>query len=395
MKKSWLKAFLPIIVIAGGVAAMFAIEATGSKAEAKKIVDTRPTVKVESVQSQDYQVVISGFGEVAPLERTYLSAQVSGEVVAWHENFVPGGLIKRGEVLFRIEKANYEAALMQAQAALALAEAALIEEQARAEVAKKEALKAPQAKITDLYLRKPQLLSAQAALKSAQAQLKIAERDLSNCEVKAPYDALVVARELGTGQYLVQGARVAEIFNIEYAEITFPVAGFDAAFLPFEIEGRAAEVVIEDSVSALVREAVLVRDIGVIDNSTRMNELVARVKDPYGLNGHYPPIKFGSYAEVSFVGKTLENVYRLPQELVNNQTVWVLGSDQKLESRKVAVLREEGKFFLIGDGLHNNDQVILTLPEYPQVGMEVKLGNDKNPEQSAEPATDTRSPLNS
>ena len=82
---------------------------------------------------------------------------------------------------------------------------------------------------------------------------------------------------------------------------------------------------------------------------------------------------------MNFIGKTLENVFKLPQELVTNQTVWVVDGDQKLEPRNVAVLREEGQFYLVSEGLQNNDRIVTTLPEYPQKGMEVKLSEGDEP----------------
>jgi multidrug efflux pump subunit AcrA (membrane-fusion protein) len=66
----------------------------------------------------------------------------------------------------------------------------------------------------------------------------------------------------------------------------------------------------------------------------------------------------------------------LPQELVTNRTVWIVDGEQKLEPRTVAVLREEGEFYLISEGLKNDDRIVTTLPEYPQKGMEVKLSQD-------------------
>lgn len=74
----------------------------------KKVVDVRPIVRVEAAQAQDYQVMISSYGEVKPLEITMLAAQVSGEVVSWNPDFVAGGLIRRGDILFQIEKDNYQ-----------------------------------------------------------------------------------------------------------------------------------------------------------------------------------------------------------------------------------------------------------------------------------------------
>ena len=130
-----------------------------------------------------------------------MAAQVSGEVQSWNPKFVSGGLIRRGEVLFSIEPDAYEAALLLAEANLASAQAQLIQEQAQADVAAKEAKTMPNARVTDLYLRKPQVMSAQAGVKSAEAQLKIAKRDLENCQVKAPYDALVVLNQTPTRQH--------------------------------------------------------------------------------------------------------------------------------------------------------------------------------------------------
>lgn len=375
MKKSWIKVIVPFAVLALGLGGMAVIKASADEDTEKEAVDTRPTVRIESLQAQDYQVVINSFGEVQPVESTTLAAQVSGEVVSWHPDFVPGGLIKRGDVLFSIEKDSYEAALLQAEADVSQAKAQLIEEQARANVARQEAQKLPANKVTDLYLRKPQVISAQAALKSAEARLKIAIRDLDNCDVTAPYDALVISRELGVGQYVNQGARVGEINNIESAEVIFPIAGFDSAFLPRSLNNVAAQV-ISKGIKNITRDGIIARDLGVVDQKTRMSQLVVRVNDPYSLNTDAAPLKFGSYVEVTFNGQTLEGIYRLPQELVNNRVVWVV-KDQKLASRQVQILREEGEHFLIGGGLTNEDSVVLTLPEYPQNGMEVKIAAEE------------------
>ena len=372
MKNTWTKIALPIVVLIVGVGAMYTITVSAAKDENKEAVDTRPTVKVESIQSTDYPVLITSFGEVTPLESTLISSQVAGEVTGWNENFVAGGLVLRGEILFSIEKDTYEAALLQAEANLSSAQALLIEEQARANVAKQEAKNLPNNKVSDLYLRIPQVLSAEAAVKSAQARLKIAQRDLANCEITAPYDALVINRNVGVGQYVNQGAQVAVLNNVEKAEIIFPIAGFDNAFLPSNVAGTPVTISTK-GFDAISREGVIARDLGVIDQATRMSQLVVRIYDPYGIKNGLAPLKYGSYVEVQFIGRTLQQVYRLPQELVTNRTVWIVDQDNKLEPRKVDIIREEGAYFLIGDGLNNNDKIVITLPEYPQKGMEVKM----------------------
>ena len=389
MKSKWIKIAAPILVLILGVGGMNVIGASGQEEQEKEVVDTRPTVKVEPIESLNHQVMITGHGEVKPLESTMLSAQVSGEVVTWHPNFVAGGLVKRGDILFEIEKEAYEANLLQAQAQLASAKAALIEEEGRAEVAKREAKRLPKSQITDLYLRKPQVLSAKAQVKSAQASVKLAQRDLDNTTVKAPYDALVVSRELGMGQFVSTGSVIGQLHNIEVAEVTFPVAGFDSAFLPNELLGLTASVATEGRYS-LSRPGTIIRDLGLIDSATRMNHLVVRIEDPYSINSQQPKLMFGHYVNVTFAGQELNRVFRLSQDLVTNKTVWIVDDENKLDKKQVEVIREEGEFFLLGNGLSESDQVVLTMPEYPQVGMEVKIAGENDvPAKDEEESTDT------
>ncbi|GAA79541.1 efflux RND transporter periplasmic adaptor subunit [Pseudoalteromonas sp. BSi20495] len=372
MQSNSLRWVFPFVALALGIVGFMAINAIAKESEKKEVIDARPTVQVEPVAANDHQVIINSYGEVKPLENTQLSAQVSGEVLSWHPNFVAGGVVARGETLFTIEKDNYEGAVLVAEAELARAQAGLIEEQAQAQVAEDEAKRFPSKARTDLFLRKPQVLSAQASVKSAQAALKRAQRDLDNCDVTAPYDALVISRNIGVGQFVAMGSQVAELNNIETAEVIIPIAGFDSVFLPERIKGITATI-IQKGLNSFTREGVIDRDLGIVDNATRMSSLVVRIEDPYGLKNKQPAIKFGSYVQINFAGAMLNNIYRLPQELVNNKTVWIVNEEQQLEPRKVTVIREEGEYFYISDGLQADDKLVITLPEYPQKGMAVKI----------------------
>ncbi|MEL0641555.1 efflux RND transporter periplasmic adaptor subunit [Pseudoalteromonas aliena] len=386
MQTNLLRWIFPFVALATGVVGFIGINAIAQEPEKKEVLDTRPTVQVEPVTANDHQVIINSYGEVKPLENTQLSAQVSGEVLSWHSNFVAGGVVARGETLFTIEKDNYEAAVLVAEAEVARAQAALIEEQAQAQVAEDEAKRFPSKARTDLFLRKPQVLSAQASVKSAQAALKRAQRDLDNCDVKAPYDALIISRNVGVGQFVTMGSQVAELNNIETAEVIIPIAGFDSVFLPERIKGITATI-IQKGLNSFTREGVIDRDLGIIDNATRMSSLVVRVEDPYGLKNKLPAIKFGSYVQVNFAGATLNNIYRLPQALVNNQIVWVVNENEELEPRKVTVIREEGEYFYISSGLNADDKLVITLPEYPQKGMQVKIAGVAVAPESSELST--------
>ena len=181
---------------------------------------------------------------------------------------------------------------------------------------------------------------------------------------------------MAVGQYVNKGSQVGELYNIESAEVSFPIAGFDREFLPNNIAQKIATISTK-GYNAIVREGKVSRDLGIIDQSTRMSQLVVRIEDPYGLKSSLPALKFGHYVEVSFAGKTLNQVYRLPQELVNNRIIWLLDEEQQMQPQRVEILREEGAYFLISEGLNNQDKLIITLPEYPQKGMKVKIAEPK------------------
>jgi multidrug efflux system membrane fusion protein len=375
MQKKRYKLLATVLIFSLGVAGMLGIKATADEEKEKDKVDTRPTVSVQTVATLDYPVVISTNGEIAPKEATAISAQVTGKVTSIHPAFVAGGVVQRGDILFTIEADNYEAAVLQAESELARAQAALIEEKARADVAAREAKNLPNNNVSDLYLRKPQLLSAEANLKSAQSSLKIAQKNLRDTTVKSPYDALIVSRDIGVGQFVNRGVKIGMLNNIETAEVVIPIAGFDTPFLPEEIAGLRA-MIKTNGQNPVTRQGTITRDLGVVDQRTRMSHIVVEINDPYSMNTAAPEVKFGEYVEVQFTGITLQNVYKIPQALINRRLIWTLDADNKMRSKPVSVLREEGKFFLVNDGILPTDRIVTSLPEYPQNGMEVKLITD-------------------
>ena len=151
---------------------MKGIEASASDNTITEEVDTRPTVTIEALSPEDVRVQLTSYGEITPLETTNLAAQVSGEVERWNPKFVSGGLVRRGETLFEIEADAYEAALLLAEANLASAQAQLIQEQAQADVAAKEAKTMPNAGLLTTFANLRD--ECASCSKSAEAQLKIA-----------------------------------------------------------------------------------------------------------------------------------------------------------------------------------------------------------------------------
>lgn len=366
----WQKTGLALGTLVLGVLAFGAIQATGQqKVQQDTSRSVAPLVQVATLSPQQYQFELAVWAEVIPQEQTRLTPEVTGRVVAMHPEFIDGGLLKKGDVMVQLDDADYQAQFLSAEAAVAAATANLEQELALAKVAKEENRNVSPALLTSLALRKPQLQSAEAALKSAQAALQKAKRDLARTKIVAPYDALIVQRHIGLGQVVNSGSVLADLNNIEFAEIRLPVASFDLPFLPAQLKGIPASV----RVDGQSRQGLVVRDLGVLQSKTRMHHLVVQIEDPYALRQSAPRLRFGSYVEVLLTGSQMDNVYVLPQDSVNNQQVWLVDKQNKLQLRTVTVLRQQGKEVLIRDGLNAGEQLVVTPPSFPQDGLAVRI----------------------
>ncbi len=338
--------------------------------------DSIPIVDIQEVELRPHQIMISGYGEIAPFESTQLSSELSGKVIQWNPDFTPGGVIKKGELLFKLESDTYQARVLRAKENYAIAKTRLIEERAKANVAAKEVLSVAQGKVSSLYLREPQLLQAQRAVDAALAELDLAERLLNECNVVAPFDALIVRRDIGKGQFINVGQTVALLHNIEFAEIQIPIAGFDAAFLPASIDNLPAKI---ESATGVAREARVARDLGIVDSLTRMRKVVVKIADPYGIKTNSPPIRFGEFVEVSFPGEQISSAYKVPRRSMINQGVWLINNDNQLENESVTVLRSEPGFYLVKGDLGETARIVTSLPDFPVEGTIVNPRSPASP----------------
>src|SRR5215813_11976523 len=80
-----------------------------------------PAVTVKPVVSRSVTDTGTFIGRVVPIDKVEVVARVPGFVE--QRNFVEGQLVKKGDLLFRIEQDTYKAAVEQARATLAKAKA--------------------------------------------------------------------------------------------------------------------------------------------------------------------------------------------------------------------------------------------------------------------------------
>ena len=87
----------------------------------------------EEITVEDLDFTVSAQGEVRPQREIVVAPQIAGRIAYVSADFIDGGFIRRGQVLVRLETADYQLAVVRAQSGVASAEQRLAREEAEAE----------------------------------------------------------------------------------------------------------------------------------------------------------------------------------------------------------------------------------------------------------------------
>ncbi|PCH93885.1 MAG: efflux transporter periplasmic adaptor subunit [Gammaproteobacteria bacterium] len=378
---------IPLAILAIGVVAFIGFSSMKKPPEEKAEVDNTPIVAIENIVVAPMTLEVSSYGVVKPKYETTMVAQISGEIVELSDTFVRGGLVKKGQLLARIDPNDYQAALIDAQATMASARAALEIELAQGKVAQREWKQIKDTSPTELSLRKPQLAQELARVKSAQAAVLRAERNLQRTEVRAPYDAMINSRAIGLGSFVGTGSEIGKLLGTAIAEVRLPVADNQLQFLV--AQGHQAKVNLLGSYAGqnVQWHAEIVRSEGVIDDQSRMSYLVAEIKDPYrlqstaGENGTI--LRFGSYVQAQILGIEIAHASLVPRYLVVNNRIAILDNESKLHYADIEIVRQQGGDVIVSNGLLDGDKLIVSALDYPVDGMKLALASDEIKKQDA------------
>lgn len=323
-------------------------------------------------------------GTVMPKVTTVLVSEVQGRIVAVAPAFVSGGMVRAGDLLVRVEPDDYQIAVRAREAELAKATAALEEERARGRVAEREWQAIRADKVPELGLRKPQLAQELANVKYSEAALDKARRDLARTEIRAPYDALVSARQVDLGQYVSVGTPLGTLLGTEVAEIRLPLSDVQWAALDLPVVFTPGQqlphVVIEADVGGQQRQwpARLVRSEGVVESASRFSYVVAEVVDPYrrlqpdGSGGL--PLTFGRFVSARLTASEQQPLVAIPRaSLRDGDRVVVVDGASQLQLRAVAVAFSNTEFAYLKAPLAVGERLVLTPLANPLPGTNVEV----------------------
>lgn len=381
-KNRLLKLLLPatVLLIAGG-AAWAMIELRPSRLTPAQ-PPTVPTVEVIRVEPHTLKLNVMSQGVVTPREQIDLIAEVGGKVVQMHPALASGGYFDADDLLLTIDPRDYDFAIVAAQAKIAEAERVLISERAQVEQAESEWQALGQGDASDLALRKPQLAEAEAKLQASKADLAKAKLNRSRCEIRAPFSGRVLNKQVGRGQFLAAGALIARIFANDVAEIRLPVGVDQLAFLDLPHGNRTRhrwpDVTLRAEIGGRLQQwqGRIVRSEAALDSGSGQLFLVAQVERPDFAAGDNAPLLSGLFVQAEIESMAREKLFALPRTALNTlQQVKVINDEQRLELRRVAVLRTDADRVIVASGLSAGDRVVISEMPMPVSGMRVVISN--------------------
>ncbi len=376
-----------LLAIAGGVTAItFSTEPTAQKEGATK--KSAMLVDVVEAKRGDYAPEIVATGTVVPEQDVQLRPQVSGRVIWVSEAFAPGGFVKKGERLVRLETADFKFMVAQREGELSDAMSELTQEKGRQRIAKKEAsfVEEPLSEEDKaLVLRKPQIQAAEKRVEAAKALVEQAKVDLERTTIRAPFDAHIIDRHVNVGSQVSTNDPLGQLVGVSqyWVQVEVPLAKRKWIEVPRDNEEGETVTFLNRTAWAkgTSRDGKLTSSIGALDRTTRMARLIATVDDPLSRNPEnesLPPLTVGEFLEVTIPGRQMTNVVRLNREHVRaKNNVWVK-SDGKLKIVPVEVVFQDAKYAYISDGLEDGDLVVTTNLATVVPGAELRLRKGDN-----------------
>ncbi len=359
------------------------------KPEAKKRPVPETVVRVDVVQAQrsDYPIVVSANGTIEAETRGNLVAQIRGEIVGMADNFKTGGSFNQGDVLIEIDTRDYQADLSRAAASLSQADAAYRQEQANAKQAREDWQRLGNTSpAPDLVLRKPQLAAAKAQLDSAKAAYETAQLNLNRTKITAPYSGRIIRRDAVLGQYVGVGTPIAEVFSTDGVEVRLPISQDEFTQLGLDqfnpaTDGSKFKVVLSATIGGQQNNwnAEITRTDSTFDLNTRQIDVIAKVEDPFGKESSQPPLKIGQFVNAQIQGRTVENVFVIPNKSIREGTYTYTVRDERLTKQNIDIIWQDDQNTLVRSGLSDNELVVTTSLNSTLAGAKAKLPDNFSP----------------
>jgi RND family efflux transporter MFP subunit len=348
----WFQLLFVVAVVGAAILVSISLQPDSSNRVTRSTSDA-VAVSVVRPEPVEFEPAVRLNGVVATRTLTNLVPQVGGRVVEVSASFRPGASFAKGDVLFRIDPADYELAVERTLAEIeaARSELALLEAQAAAEQQVWDQQFSDR-KIPDLVARVPQIAAAKARIHSGEAARSAAQLSLARTVVRAPFDGRVLDTSLDVGQVVGAGVAVGSIFSDDSLEISVPVSSEELALLGDAV-GRRASILREGEATP------------GLDERTRLRTLYLAADNAADLT-------LGEFVGVVIRGDAAPEMVQVPAaSLTSRSQVWVV-DEGMLRPREVQVVSTDDSMAVVR-GFDAAEGIVAVPPANSRDGLPVSV----------------------
>jgi multidrug efflux system membrane fusion protein len=342
-----------------------------------------PPVKVARAVKEDVSITLNTIGTVVSPAMVQVTAEVGGKLLA--ANFREGDIVHKGDVLFQIDPAPYEAALAQAQGQLARDQATLAND--KVDLLRYQSLAAQNAiSNQQLVTQDAKLKSDAGVVQSDQANVQAARINVGYTRITSPIDGKTGAIFIQPGNVITAssstGQPLVTITQIQPIKVSF--------FLPQNGLGQIQNQYNQGKLTVSVPMA------GTPDGAEKaqvdfVSNVVSASSGTIELRADFPNADMrlvpGQTVTVSAALNQIPGATVVPRDAVNlgpdNNFVLVVGKDGKAYSKTVKVLNDDGSSDAIQGDVRPGDTVVTDGQLRVTAGQAVRVTKGKRaPKQS-------------
>jgi membrane fusion protein, multidrug efflux system len=319
-------------------------------------------VSAVTVEAKSLPVAFEYVGQTAGSREVEVRARVTGILLT--RNFEEGARVKKGQSLFTIDRAPYEAALARAQADVAAAEA-------RAQQAARNA-----ARLKPLYAEKAvsqkdydDAVSAEAIgdadVKAARARLAEVRLNLQYTRVESPVSG-IAGRALRSEGSLVSGPEVllTTVVQADPIWVNFGIPDNEQSRLEKEAQAGRLTLPKKFEVELRLADGSLHPVKGTLDfTDVRISPATGTREARAELPNAEAVLSPGQFVRVILHGAVRPNALLVPQRAVlegpQGKFVYLVNEKNQAESRAVQVGEWSGDAWIITGGLKGGERVII------------------------------------
>lgn len=346
---------LGALAAAGGTA--WYVARSGSAAAARQ-GQAAPEVPVALATAliRDMPLRLEITGRTEPYETVTLKSRVDGQVQSL--NFIEGRHVRQGDVLLRLDPADFQARLNQAAATLAKSEAQLAK--ARADVERYLALRA-KGFVSDEKVGEMRTAAAvaESGVRADAAAAELARLQLSYTAIKAPFAGVVGAKLAFPGATVkLNDTALAVVNRVRPLYVGFAVP---EKYLPQLQAGmRSDRKSMQAAISPAGGGAAWEGDVRFLDNGVDATTGTIQLKAI--LPNDDERLAAGQFVNVSLVLDTLKDAVVVPAEAVqqgvDGSFLFVAKDDRTVELRKIRVASVQQQWAIVAAGLAGGETVV-------------------------------------